>query len=215
MSEVEGFDDVAEPDGGRPIRPPLTPAQKRARRQAITLLLVGGLLLVSFLFAAAYYGGWFSTPQGQDRRPAPCPTTTAVSTVQPSQVHVNVYNASNRNGLAKKVAGEMKTPGLRHRQGRQRPAARDGQDAGPGPLRRQGQGRRRARRLGGVGRQAGPGQAQGRHRRPGPRRDVRHAGRPALGDRPAATRAATRRTTPSGTPTTPATPTGTKTTKKA
>ena len=110
MSEVEGFDDVMEPDGGRPIRPPLTPAQKRARRQAVTLLLVGGLLLVSFLFAAAYYGGWFDTPKAKNVA-GPCPTTTTVSKVQPSQVHVNVYNASNRNGLAKKVAGEMKNQG--------------------------------------------------------------------------------------------------------
>lgn len=110
MSEVEGFDDVVDADNGRPVRPPLTPQQKRARRQAITLLLVGGLLLVSFLFAAAYYGGWFSTPKAKTAN-GPCPTTTTVSKVQPSQVHVNVYNASNRNGLAKKVAGEMKAQG--------------------------------------------------------------------------------------------------------
>jgi hypothetical protein len=110
LSEVEGYDDVVAQEGGRPPRPPVTPAQRRARRQAITLLLVGGLLLVSFLFAAAYYGGWFSTPKAKGTAGA-CPTVTATSKVQPSQVQVNVYNASNRNGLAKKVAGEMKTQG--------------------------------------------------------------------------------------------------------
>lgn len=109
MSEVEGFDDV-ESGEQRPVRPPLTPAQKRARRQAITLLLVGGLLLVSFLFAAAYYGGWFSSPTAKTATGS-CPTTTVVIKVQPSQVHVNVYNASKRNGLAKKVSGEMKAQG--------------------------------------------------------------------------------------------------------
>ena len=110
MSEVEGFDDVVEAGGQRPTRPPLTPAQKRARRQAITLLVVGGLLLVSFLFAAAYYGGWFSSPKAPSAAGS-CPTTTVVIKVQPSQVHVNVYNASKRNGLAKKVSAQMKEQG--------------------------------------------------------------------------------------------------------
>ncbi len=109
MSEVQGFDDV-EAGGQRPTRPPLTPAQKRARRQAITLLLVGGLLLVSFVFAAAYYGGWFAKPKATSTAGS-CPTTAVVIKVQPSQVQVNVYNASKRNGLAKKVSGEMKAQG--------------------------------------------------------------------------------------------------------
>jgi hypothetical protein len=111
MSEVEGFDDTLSAEDPRPRRPPVTPAQQRARRQAITLLLVGGILLVSFLFAAAYYGGWFSTPKAKTAVGA-CPSTTATSAVQPSQVHVNVYNASTRNGLAKKVSGEMKVLGF-------------------------------------------------------------------------------------------------------
>jgi hypothetical protein len=111
MSEVEGFDDSLAAEDPRPRRPPATPAQQRARRQAITLLIVGGILLVSFLFAAAYYGGWFSTPKAKVAA-GPCPTTTSTSAVQPSQVHVNVYNASNRNGLAKKVSGEMKLQGF-------------------------------------------------------------------------------------------------------
>jgi hypothetical protein len=113
MSDVDGVDDDVV-DGGRPPhRPPLTPAQRRARRQAITLLLVGGLLLVSFLFAAAYYGGWFSTPKSKAATGG-CSTSTATarSKLAPSQVHVNVYNASKRNGLAKKVSGEMKLQGF-------------------------------------------------------------------------------------------------------
>jgi hypothetical protein len=111
MSEVDDFDDSMAAEDPRPRRPPVTPAQQRARRQAITLLLVGGLLLVSFLFAAAYYGGWFSTPKPKTAN-GPCPTSSSASAVQPSQVHVNVYNASNRNGLAKKVSGEMKLQGF-------------------------------------------------------------------------------------------------------
>lgn len=113
MSEVDDADQYDDADeAARPSRPPLTPAQRRARRQTITLLIVGGLLLVSFLFAAAYYGGWFDKP-----KPAaqghPCTTTpTPHSTLKPTQVKVNVYNASSRNGLARRVAAEMKDRGF-------------------------------------------------------------------------------------------------------
>jgi hypothetical protein len=108
LSEVDDVDEVDAPRG--PRRPPLTPAQRRARRQTITLLLVAGLLLVSFLFAAAYYGGWFDEPKPTSGGPTCTPTPT--STLKPSQVKVNVYNASTRNGLARKVAGEMKDRGF-------------------------------------------------------------------------------------------------------
>lgn len=111
VDDVEGVDGADEVDTPqRPARPPLTPGQRRARRQTITLLFVGGLLLVSFLFAAAYYGGWFDDP-----KPAtsgrPC-TPVTPSKVKPSQVKVNVYNASTRNGLARRVAGDMKDRGF-------------------------------------------------------------------------------------------------------
>jgi LytR cell envelope-related transcriptional attenuator len=108
LSEVDDVDEIDAPQG--PRRPPLTPSQRRARRQTITLLIVGGLLLVSFLFAAAYYGGWFDQPKPTSG-PRPC-TPTATRTLKPSQVKVNVYNASARNGLARRVAGEMKDRGF-------------------------------------------------------------------------------------------------------
>jgi hypothetical protein len=114
MSEVEDFDDRDDSEGGGPPRrPPMSPAQRRARRQAVTLLVVAGLLLVSFLFAAAYYGGWFSSPEATPQASG-CPTATATTArkVAPSQVHVNVYNASKRNGLAKKVSGELRLQGF-------------------------------------------------------------------------------------------------------
>jgi hypothetical protein len=88
----------------------MTPAQRRARRQAITLIVVCGLLLVSFLFAAAYYGGWFDKPK-DTAGTTPCQPAPTI-TVKPSQVKVNVYNASKRNGLARRVAGEIKDRGF-------------------------------------------------------------------------------------------------------
>jgi LytR cell envelope-related transcriptional attenuator len=106
LSEVDDVEDYADDDS---TRPSLTPAQRRARRQMITLLVVGGVLLVSFVFAAAYYGGWFDSgkPAAQ-----PCAPTKPTVTVAPSQVKLNVYNASKRNGLAAKVAAEMKARGF-------------------------------------------------------------------------------------------------------
>jgi hypothetical protein len=109
LSEVDGVDEVDAPQ--RSPRPPLTPAQRRARRQTVTLLIVCGLLLVSFLFAAAYYGGWFDSPKDKAGGPT-CTPTAPPSKVKPSQVKVNVYNASTRNGLARKVAGEMRLRGF-------------------------------------------------------------------------------------------------------
>jgi hypothetical protein len=108
VSDVDDVDEVGAPQG--PVRPPLTPAQRRARRQAITLIVVCGVLLVSFLFAAAYYGGWFDEPNNTAGN-SPC-QTAPTSTLKPSQIKVNVYNASKRNGLARKVAGEMKDRGF-------------------------------------------------------------------------------------------------------
>jgi hypothetical protein len=109
LSEVDGVDEVDAPQ--KPSRPPLTPAQRRARRQTVTLLLVCGLLLVSFLFAAAYYGGWFDSPKSAATGPS-CTPTAPPSKVKPSQFKLNVYNATNRNGLARKVAAEMKLRGF-------------------------------------------------------------------------------------------------------
>jgi hypothetical protein len=109
LSEVDGVDEIDAPQ--RPVRPPLTPAQRRARRQTVTLLIVCGLLLVSFLFAAAYYGGWFDSPKAKATGPT-CTPTAPPSRVKPSQVKLNVYNGSNRNGLARKVGGELKLRGF-------------------------------------------------------------------------------------------------------
>lgn len=100
--------DEAEPS--RPSRPPLTPAQKRQRRAVITLMSLVGLLLVAFLFAGAYYEGWFDSPS-TSANGATC-GTGAKATIAPSQVKLNVYNATQRQGLAKEVAASMHNRGF-------------------------------------------------------------------------------------------------------
>ncbi len=89
-------------------------AQRRARRRAaITLSVLSGLLLVAFLIALSYNQGWIGG--GSD----PAPTNDAASgctKVQPSMpkdVVVNVYNATNRSGLARTVATAMSRQGFR------------------------------------------------------------------------------------------------------
>ena len=104
---VSAVDDAAsEP----PTRRPLTPAQKRQRRAVITLMSVTGLMLVAFLFAGAYYEGWFDS--GTPAAAAPNCGPGTKPTVAPSQVKLNVYNATQRQGLAKAVAASMHNRGF-------------------------------------------------------------------------------------------------------
>jgi hypothetical protein len=104
---VSAADDVeAEP----PTRQPLTPGQRRQRRAVITLMSVTALMLIAFLFAGAYYEGWFDNGTAAAGAPDCGPGTKA--TVAPSQVKLNVYNATQRQGLAKTVAESMHNRGF-------------------------------------------------------------------------------------------------------
>jgi hypothetical protein len=91
-------------------RPPLTSGQRRQRRAVITLMSVTALMLVAFLFAGAYYEGWFDSGTAAASGPD-CGAGTK-ATVAPSQVKLNVYNATQRQGLAKAVAASMHNRGF-------------------------------------------------------------------------------------------------------
>lgn len=91
-----------------------TAAQRRARRRAaITLSVLSGLLIVAFVIALSYNQGWFGG------KGSTTPTTNAASactTTQPSEpkdVLVNVYNATDRKGLAATVSKAMRAQGFR------------------------------------------------------------------------------------------------------
>lgn len=91
-----------------------TAAQRRARRRAaITLSALSTILIVAFVIALSYNQGWIGG------RSNPTPTNNAAMTcskVQPAvpeDVVVNVYNATDRNGLARAVAKALVDQGFR------------------------------------------------------------------------------------------------------
>ena len=97
------------------IREPPSWRTRRRRRHQITLVLVLLLLLGAGAVAAGYYTGRLGTPsdgvtaapktscaparERAARRPAP---------LAPSRVRVNVYNTTNINGLAARVAATLR-----------------------------------------------------------------------------------------------------------
>jgi hypothetical protein len=80
-------------------------ARKR-KRTAITLLVVAAILAGSFYYAASYW----NRPA---RTNATCtPTLNPTGPVSPRQVTLNVYNATNRSGLAASVSRLAKERGF-------------------------------------------------------------------------------------------------------
>jgi len=82
---------------------------RRSKRTAITLLIVIGVLAGAFYYASSYWtkGG---TKAGAA---ASCSVTMdPTGQVYPSQVTVNVYNATTRTGLAATAAKSVKSRGF-------------------------------------------------------------------------------------------------------
>ena len=83
----------------------------RQRRALITLAIVALMLFFAFWYAYSYY-------KDSDKATA-APTTTCTtaattaSALVPAQVTVNVYNATERNGLAAKTAAEVRKRGFK------------------------------------------------------------------------------------------------------
>lgn len=87
--------------------------RRRRRRAAVTLTFVALLMLGTFAYAAAYFQGWVG-----DRVPKPvaspaCQVVTPAQALKPSAVTINVYNATNRTGLAASVAKLLRTQGFK------------------------------------------------------------------------------------------------------
>jgi hypothetical protein len=79
----------------------------RRRRALITLGLVALMLFFAFWYAYSYYRA------GDHQRTAAKPVcTTATAAPRPADVTVNVYNATTRDGLAKKTAAEVRKRGF-------------------------------------------------------------------------------------------------------
>jgi len=80
----------------------------RRRRALITLGIVALMLFFAFWYAYSYYQA------SDERRATPRPTCTAAAgPVLPADVTVNVYNATDRAGLAAKTATDVRKRGFR------------------------------------------------------------------------------------------------------
>ena len=87
--------------------------RRKRRRAAITLTLVGLVMVGTFAYAAAYFQGWvaFGTPQ-PSASPA-CQVAAPAKALTPAAVTINVYNATNREGLAASVAKSLRGQGFK------------------------------------------------------------------------------------------------------
>lgn len=90
----------------------------RQRRRSMAILTgLGAFLLVSFLVAFSYIQGWIPAGGSADQPTAagPAPTTSCTSPAPlpaPSTITVNVYNATERSGLAATTAKALADQGF-------------------------------------------------------------------------------------------------------
>lgn len=96
------------PESGASIR-----RRRRRRRAAITLSLVALLLLGTFAYAAAYFQGWVGSRIPKAATNPACQPATPAKAPSPRTVTLNVYNATDRNGLAASVAKSLRTKGFK------------------------------------------------------------------------------------------------------
>lgn len=82
--------------------------RSRRRRALITLVVVALMLFFAFWYAYSYYRSSSSARQG-----TPAATCTSSVAPTPARITVNVYNATERNGLAAKTATEVRKRGFK------------------------------------------------------------------------------------------------------
>ncbi|HEV7196196.1 MAG TPA: LytR C-terminal domain-containing protein [Pedococcus sp.] len=82
--------------------------RSRRRRSLITLALVALMLFFAFWYAYSYYRA-----SGSPQASASTSTCTGTTTPVPSAITVNVYNATQREGLAARTAAEVRKRGFK------------------------------------------------------------------------------------------------------
>ena len=87
--------------------------RRRRRRAAITLTVVGLVMVGTFAYAAAYFQGWVVTRSPSPSASPTCQAVTPGQALTPSAVTINVYNATDRAGLAASVAKSLRTQGFK------------------------------------------------------------------------------------------------------
>ena len=87
--------------------------RRQRRRAAITLTLVGLVMVGTFAYAAAYFQGWITPGAPQPVANPACQVAAPAKTLSPRAVTINVYNATNRDGLAASVAKSLRGQGFK------------------------------------------------------------------------------------------------------
>jgi hypothetical protein len=88
--------------------------RRRHRRTALTLTVVALLMLGTFIYAAAYYQGRVGNRAAPKAPPSlGCQTLAPAQALTPRAVTINVYNATDRSGLAASVAKSLRTQGFK------------------------------------------------------------------------------------------------------
>jgi len=87
--------------------------RRRRRRAAVTLTLVALVMLVTFAYAAAYFQGWVGTRTPKPLASPACQVVPPVNALIPRAVTLNVYNSTDRAGLAASVAKSLRTQGFK------------------------------------------------------------------------------------------------------
>ena len=87
-----------------------TSRRRRRRRAFVTLVVVALMLFFAFWYAYSYY----QTAANPTAVPSPTCTTavTAAPAPKPREVTLNVYNATDRDGLAARTAAEVRRRGF-------------------------------------------------------------------------------------------------------
>lgn len=86
--------------------------RRRRRRAVFTLTGVTLLLVATFGYSTAYVQGWVGTTPGPAVS-ATCQPSTSGQPITPRVVQINVYNATDREGLASSVAESLQSQGFR------------------------------------------------------------------------------------------------------
>src|ERR687898_3366887 len=106
LGPAPGGSMAPQPDLGEDTR---SPADRRHQRTVITMLVLAGLVFIAGLYA---WGSITDPDESSDRVAAPtCQPAAPTDAPPPAEIALNVYNATDRNGLASSVAGEMRTRG--------------------------------------------------------------------------------------------------------
>ena len=86
--------------------------RRRRNRALLTMACVALLLLASVVYAASYVQGWVGTATPKVVAIASCNRASS-PVLKPSGVTINVYNSTNRTGLAASAASSLQRQGFR------------------------------------------------------------------------------------------------------